>query len=275
MPAAQTTLRLTRFLLGQWYICLLLAAIVIGETWRIGKPEYTGNRGWLTRQVQQFVNQRWPPPQFAGNICYFGPLPYAQAWRASESDPWLVVLRDYSDRDIRFGDTELIGDDATSQSILNPNPVTLLQLFIFTSTTTARYGIWRSLVSREAPQLQVASIDATGVIEADQGLHRAVAERLAEQQIVGWDEYRRVAQSVLNGPEPLVPAWPAIAHDAALLLATAGFLSGFWFVPRRKRYTRRNARLRRGLCPICAYDTTGLTTCPECGHGPAPIPQTP
>ncbi len=29
-------------------------------------------------------------------------------------------------------------------------------------------------------------------------------------------------------------------------------------------------RARRGLCPACAYDLAGMTTCPECGSAPSP-----
>jgi hypothetical protein len=35
---------------------------------------------------------------------------------------------------------------------------------------------------------------------------------------------------------------------------------------------RTHSRRRRGVCPACAYDITGLPTCPECGHAIAASP---
>lgn len=62
--------------------------------------------------------------------------------------------------------------------------------------------------------------------------------------------------------------WPGLVHNAlsataagALLISVASAPS--WIAPAQRRH-----RLRRGLCPRCCYDLTGLAEprCPECGH---------
>lgn len=37
--------------------------------------------------------------------------------------------------------------------------------------------------------------------------------------------------------------------------------------------SKRRWRIRRGLCPACAYELAGLTTCPECGRPTLPSPR--
>jgi hypothetical protein len=57
------------------------------------------------------------------------------------------------------------------------------------------------------------------------------------------------------------PLWPGFAIDCALYGA-------IWTVPVVGiGYLVRRRRTRAGLCPVCRYDLTGITTgvCPECG----------
>jgi hypothetical protein len=58
----------------------------------------------------------------------------------------------------------------------------------------------------------------------------------------------------------ICPLWPGFVLDTAFYGALAFLL---WSVP---GFLRRRARLRRGACPVCAYDLQGTTHgCPECG----------
>ena len=65
---------------------------------------------------------------------------------------------------------------------------------------------------------------------------------------------------------PLRPIWPGFAINTvfyAFILWLLFALGGTPFALRRRR------RIKRGLCPKCAYDLRGSatdsTTCPECG----------
>ncbi|MEL6329044.1 MAG: hypothetical protein AAFR38_05245 [Planctomycetota bacterium] len=76
-----------------------------------------------------------------------------------------------------------------------------------------------------------------------------------------------------GGPERRV-LWSGWALNAASLLSFVLFVwSCFAFsftIPARwrKLTSRRRARLRRGLCPSCGYDISGIDDrCPECGEG--------
>lgn len=60
---------------------------------------------------------------------------------------------------------------------------------------------------------------------------------------------------------PLFPLWPGFALNT-LVFATG--LALIWYTPPSIRHVRRK---RSGRCVKCGYDITGLTTCPECGHG--------
>ena len=63
---------------------------------------------------------------------------------------------------------------------------------------------------------------------------------------------------------PLLPIFPGGIYNA-LFWGSIFFV----FTTDTKRsiwYFVRHRRRRRGQCPHCAYDITGLTTCPECGH---------
>ena len=60
---------------------------------------------------------------------------------------------------------------------------------------------------------------------------------------------------------PLIPIWPGFAINTIFYAAIVWLLFAFPFALRRRR------RIKRGLCPACAYDLRGspATTCPECG----------
>jgi len=67
---------------------------------------------------------------------------------------------------------------------------------------------------------------------------------------------------------PLRPIWPGFAINTVFYAVVLWLLFAGPFVVRRRR------RIRRGLCPKCAYDLrnrpTDSTTCPECGATVAP-----
>jgi len=61
---------------------------------------------------------------------------------------------------------------------------------------------------------------------------------------------------------PLGPIWPGFAIDTVFYAAILWLLFAAPFALRRRR------RIKRGLCPKCAYDLRGskeATACPECG----------
>ena len=63
---------------------------------------------------------------------------------------------------------------------------------------------------------------------------------------------------------PLRPIWPGFAINTvfyAVVLWLLFALGGTPFALRRRR------RIKRGLCPKCAYDLRGIesSACPECG----------
>lgn len=63
---------------------------------------------------------------------------------------------------------------------------------------------------------------------------------------------------------PLMPMFPGAFYNAvlwAILLWCA-----FGIVCTIRKRTIQAIRSRRGLCPRCAYNITGLSTCPECGQ---------
>jgi len=62
---------------------------------------------------------------------------------------------------------------------------------------------------------------------------------------------------------PFVPIWPGFAINTAFYAVVLWLLFAGPFVLRRWR------RIRRGLCPKCAYDlrgSAGTAACPECGE---------
>jgi hypothetical protein len=63
---------------------------------------------------------------------------------------------------------------------------------------------------------------------------------------------------------PLIPIWMGFAMNT---LVWSLILAGGVYVIRNQLFRFRSCRREiAGLCPNCAYDTRGLTTCPECGE---------
>jgi len=65
---------------------------------------------------------------------------------------------------------------------------------------------------------------------------------------------------------PLLPIWPGFAINTIFY---AGIV---WLLSAIAATIKRGRRLRRGLCPLCAYDMRGsiqMGTCPECGWSTA------
>ena len=64
---------------------------------------------------------------------------------------------------------------------------------------------------------------------------------------------------------PLIPSARGLTAD------TTCFALALWLARRAPGAVRRHSRLRRGLCPACAYNLSGLaptSPCPECGAEP-------
>ncbi len=75
-----------------------------------------------------------------------------------------------------------------------------------------------------------------------------------------------------SGGRYSVPLRPIPLGFTLDTLFYAAILAALFLAPSR---LRRSLRLRRGLCPACAYNLVGLTpgtACPECGHGILPAP---
>lgn len=62
-------------------------------------------------------------------------------------------------------------------------------------------------------------------------------------------------------------AFPYLPLFPGLILNTLFYAAIWWGLLALPRLIRRTLRVRRGLCPRCAYDMRGLTNahCPECG----------
>ncbi len=70
-----------------------------------------------------------------------------------------------------------------------------------------------------------------------------------------------------SGPRraPLRPVWPGFLINTLLYAGAAWLLLALpegWRIARGRSVWQRR---RRGLCPACGYDLSGLTACPECG----------
>lgn len=58
---------------------------------------------------------------------------------------------------------------------------------------------------------------------------------------------------------PMGVRWVPLAGNTLFYAALTA--SGLWSY----RHRVRQRRIRRGLCPVCAFDSAGLPRCPECG----------
>ncbi len=263
------TFRAIRYLLGQWYIFLILGALVIGETWRNTAPDYFSSKGWLTRQIQELIPSR-KPPRYVGTTCYFGPIP----WVFIDLDPETGDLLVYGGDGGGYQSTPAYAftqeryDDLDTSALRGSLP---RNLYVSARFSEDYYGIWKRCFKRRSPYFSISGEGPQ--LDPGDPEFDAAARWVSAQEAPGWETHRQAADAVLRDRRPIVPIWPGIAHDSAMLVASLAFLSGFWFVPARFRATRRARRTARGLCPFCGYDTQGLRTklCPECGQ-PVSIP---
>ena len=65
---------------------------------------------------------------------------------------------------------------------------------------------------------------------------------------------------------PLRPTWPGFAINTMFYAGVLWMVFAFPFVMRRRR------RIKRGLCPACAYPVGGSPVCTECGAAIQPRP---
>jgi hypothetical protein len=61
---------------------------------------------------------------------------------------------------------------------------------------------------------------------------------------------------------PLMPMWPGFAINTVFY---AGILAGGWMLFAAPGMIRRRGRIKRGLCPACAYPVGTSSVCTECG----------
>jgi hypothetical protein len=66
-------------------------------------------------------------------------------------------------------------------------------------------------------------------------------------------------------PLPLRPSWPGFAINTALYAAILWLLFALGGTPFALRQWRRGRRIKRGLCPKCAYPVGTSDRCTECG----------
>ena len=96
---------------------------------------------------------------------------------------------------------------------------------------------------------------------ASRDLWKLLDAMRAESSVIG----KRKLPGVVR-PIPLYPIWPGFAINTVFYACVLWLLFAGPFVVRRWR------RIRRGLCPKCAYDLRGTTgeVCPECGEPVTP-----
>jgi len=103
---------------------------------------------------------------------------------------------------------------------------------------------------------------------------------LAETQIarVDWQPPSRIVEAEqfpFPGPGPAYSAWivPTVPTWPGFAINTVFYAFVLWLLFAAPFAVRRRRRIKRGLCPKCAYDMRGSApdsrTCPECGRGAA------
>ncbi|MCI0362376.1 MAG: hypothetical protein L0219_00750 [Phycisphaerales bacterium] len=66
----------------------------------------------------------------------------------------------------------------------------------------------------------------------------------------------------------MLPIWPGFAINTIFY---AAILWGGWLLFAAPGLVRRRRRIKRGLCPACAYPIGASATCTECGKAiPSP-----
>lgn len=91
---------------------------------------------------------------------------------------------------------------------------------------------------------------------------------------------RRGMLPAMGALVPVIPYWPSVAINI-VLLGLMSLVGHVLFVALWRWHPIQQDRLRRGLCPLCAYDLKNQPTpgCPECGWlrtaGPTTPPPSP
>jgi hypothetical protein len=84
--------------------------------------------------------------------------------------------------------------------------------------------------------------------------------------VAAYPVIRVTASGSTERPVPLLPLWPGFA------LNTAFYAAVLWLLICGPFILRRFVRVRRGLCPACAYPMGEAAVCTECGK---PLPSRP
>lgn len=206
---------------------------------------------------------------------------YSTGWLKMFSQPYLIV--DQSTTHWMIGESNADGDHWDILGVYNFNHR------IHQVRYKVHYGGYTGLERAIKPGIIPSWSMVTSVPSSED-----VAERLAIiEQLNGWPfpawrgEARMTSQGIqyirsIPAHEPMLgragwkglvlfpyePVFPGVVLNAGFF---AGVLAAFAWVVRH--YARRYIRWERkgvGLCPKCAYNTRGLTTCPECGE---PVPE--
>lgn len=103
--------------------------------------------------------------------------------------------------------------------------------------------------------------------EMDDGVAETTFSRVQVQGIVETGiGYRDPGPSWVAGQAKL--GLPIIPIPLGLIVNSTIWAGTWWLGVNIVSLTRQRVRSLRGLCPRCAYDLDGLTTCPECGNQP-------
>ena len=163
---------------------------------------------------------------------------------------------------------------------------------------TESFGGWvAEAVSSSRPMLSmsyITQIDSTGIWQywthttrhritmpssttAWTGLQLETARRQFAVQLAaqGWISPSVADQLKSGAVSETVLDWFGPAHDSLAAVVLVLTLLSVWLTWKHTlvpRLWRRQHRLACGLCPVCGYDTQGLTTaiCPECGNNTHP-----
>lgn len=151
----------------------------------------------------------------------------------------------------------------------------------------SRYGFWAVTRDRPSTLLRIFPSDDQSVFSEEEvsRMRRAIVEKLIATDgptvepllgapLTGEPEYGWTCQYGITRI-----LWSGYVHNAialfiALALADSLFSAPEWREWWYRRRHPRAAALKRGRCPKCGYDITGLPapTCPECGEDLTPNP---
>lgn len=108
-------------------------------------------------------------------------------------------------------------------------------------------------------------LDHAGVAPDADGVPTAIQSQWSSRSAIATPWQRRMLVAT-TPPTPPFPALLPLEPRPGLLVNTALFALLWFGLLRLPHAIRRARRRRRGLCPDCGYDLTGLEgPCPECG----------